>query len=69
MTLGDVMAFVASVLILGALGALIVNDRRDPSATLAPIQTVVRFERVIDGRRVQCERREDHVRDTVETAC
>jgi hypothetical protein len=45
------------------------EDRNLSSAPLAPTETVTRFELVIDGEPVQCERREDHMRGTVETAC
>lgn len=60
--------FLASALILVALNAVILSRGSTP-APLAPTETVIRFERVIDGKPVQCERREDHVRGTAETAC
>lgn len=57
-----------AVVAIAAMG-LFQEDRNLSSAPLAPTETVTRFELVIDGEPVQCERREDHMRGTVETAC
>ena len=69
-SLSDAVIFIWAWLIVIAVGALIIHGGQKQSATsIAPVETVTHFERIIDGQRVQCERREDHVRGTTETAC
>ncbi len=69
-TAGDVVFYMASAVIIGTLWMVILNDTPDrPDMPLIPLETITRFERTINGERVRCERREDHVRGTTETAC
>jgi hypothetical protein len=65
----DGFYFVMATLVLIGLTAMLLYGFDQSVASLAPTETVTRFERTIDGRAVQCTRREDHVRGTVEVAC
>lgn len=56
------------VVVIALLYAVAAFDATEnyPQRTL---ETITRYEAVINGERVECERREDHVRGTVEVAC
>lgn len=58
-------ALVCTVLTLIVLGEI--EQKRQPSQRA--LETITRYETVINGERIQCERRDDHVRGTTEVAC